>query len=111
MMRPALAISALAVALIGSNAWLAYRNLDAGVTATYRQVSLEDHRTALAQVLAILPLAVRPGATRAEILEAARRDDKTEPFEKDGYVWVGRVGLKFDGSGHLVDVVPAWSPF
>ncbi len=77
MMRPALAISALAVALIGSNAWWAYRNLDAGVTATYRQVSLEDHRTALAQVLAILPIAVRPGATRAEIFGggSTRRQD------------------------------------
>ena len=108
MKRSVLVIAALAVALIGSNAWWAYRILDAGVSATYREVSLEDHRTALAQLLAIVPAAVRPGATRAEILEAARRDSKREPFEKDGYVWVGRLGLKFDGSGHLVEVVPAW---
>jgi len=111
MKRSVLVIIALAVLLVASNAWWAYRLLDTGVSATYREVSLENHRAALGQILAIIPIAVRPGATRAEILRAAQKDGNPEVFEKDGYVWVGRVGLKFDGAGHLVEVVPAWSPF
>ena len=109
--RSVLVIVALAVLLVASNAWWAYRLLDAGVSATYREVSLENHRTALGQILAIIPIALRPGATQPEILRAAQKDGNPEVFEKDGYVWVGRVGLKFDGAGHLVEVVPAWSPF
>ena len=111
MKRSTFVVAALAVVLIASNAWWAYRLLDAGVSSTYRGVSFEDHRTALAQVLAIIPVAARPGATRDEIIKAAQRNGKIGLFEKDGYVWVGRIGLKFDGAGHLVEVVPAWSPF
>ena len=111
MKRSGFVVVALVVILVGSNAWWAYRLLDAGVSATYREVSLENHRTALGQVLAIIPIAVRPGATRVEVLKAAQKDGNPEVFEKDGYVWVGRVGLKFDAAGHLVEVVPAWSPF
>jgi hypothetical protein len=33
-----------------------------------------------------------------------------EPFEKDGFVWVGSLGLKFDESGRVVEAVPAWQP-
>ncbi len=111
MKRLVLVILALAAILVASNVWWAYRLIDAGVSATYREVSLENHRTALRQTLAIIPIAVRPGATQAEILRAAQKYGDSEVFEKDGYTWVGQVGMKFDGAGHLVEVVPAWSPF
>ena len=75
-------------------------------------VSFENHRVALAQALAIMPVVVRPDATRTEILEAARRQAQhPDSFEKEGFVWIGRLGLKFDANGRLVEVKPAWSPF
>ena len=112
MKRSSIVIIALAVALIVTNVLWAYRVLDLGVSRTYHEVSFGDHREALAQALAIIPVAVRPGATRTEILEVARRKAQhRDSFEKEGFVWVGRLGLKFEGNGRLVEVVPAWSPF
>ncbi len=26
-------------------------------------------------------------------------NDRTEPYEKEGYVWVGQLGLKFNAQG------------
>ena len=86
--------------------------LDLGVSRTHREVTFENHQVALAQALAIMPVAVRPDATRTKILEAARREARhPESLEKEGFVWIGRLGLKFDGKGRLVEVRPAWSPF
>ena len=109
MKRSSIVITTLAVGLIVTNVWWAYRVFDLGVSQTYREVSFEDHRVALAQALAIMHVAIRPDATRAKILEVARREAQyPESFEKEGFVWVGRLGLKFDGNDRLVEVIPAW---
>ena len=34
--------------------------------------------------------------------------DTFEPFEKDGFVWIGRIGLKFNDRGQLIEVSRAW---
>ena len=106
-----LAIALLVVALVGSNAWWAYRALDAGVTQTYLGVSLDDNKQALAQTLKLLPVVARAGVSRAHIVAGASLPgDHDEPFEKDGFVWVGKIGLKFNEQGQLVEAARAWGP-
>ncbi len=111
MTRSKGAIVLLVVTLVASNLWWAYRLLDTGVTQTYMGVALDDNKQALAQTLALLPVVARPGVSRSEVLAAARSaEPSAAPFEKDGFVWVGNVGLKFNERGQLVEASRAWSP-
>ena len=85
--------------------------LDAGVSCTDQGVSLEEHRQALSQALAVIKVVSQPTATRESIIAAASAGAPTSgTFEKDGYLWVGLLGLKFHQSGQLVEAVPSWSP-
>jgi hypothetical protein len=111
MNKAKITIIALIVALIASNALWAYRLLDTGVTLTYTGVSLQEHKEALNQTLVLLPVVAQPGITREKIISAVRLPGDTfEPFEKDGFLWVGRIGLKFDDRGQLIEASRAWSP-
>ena len=104
-------IGALIALLITTNGWWAYNALDTGVTYSYSQVSLENNKEALAQSLAVIEAAAQTDATKRSIIQAARTaGSNTEPFEKDGYVWVGSIGLKFDTTGHLMSASRSWSP-
>ena len=112
MRKANVTIGLLVLALVGSNAWWAYQVLDAGVTATYRDAALDDHQEALAQALAILPIVADPEATPEEVLAAAKGLSRTSvSFEKEGFLWIGGLGLKFSPGGRLVEAVPSWSPF
>ena len=105
-------IAVLAAALIASNAWWFYSALDAGVTAAYRDQVLQEHHQALAELLEVAPVASDPAASRESVLDAARLAAiGTTEYEKDGYVWVGMLGYRFDDLGRLRDVQTAWSPF
>lgn len=85
--------------------------MDAGITLAYPQGSLEDNKEALAQSLAVIEAAAHTGASKQSIVQAARAaSSNSEPFEKDGYVWVGSIDLKFDSSGHLIGASRSWSP-
>jgi len=95
----------LAAALLGTNAWWLYRSIDFGISHTYGMAECEEHAQALAQVKAILPVVAGPDSTREQILAAARLANWPEPFEKDGVVRVGRVGLKFSADGRLIALV------
>jgi hypothetical protein len=111
MKKPTAMIALLALALVSTNAWWAHETLDAGVSSSYQGVSLEEHRQALSQALAIINVAALANATRGQVIAAARNGGPpSEPFEKDGYLWVGRLGLRFDRSGKLIEAVPSWSP-
>lgn len=110
MRRQIIIIIALVVALVASNAWWAFRLIDAGITQAYMSDSLKENKQALSQTLAILPV-VAQGASRDKIVSAARtKGVTTAPFEKDGFVWVGWIGLKFDQNGKLIKVERVWSP-
>lgn len=107
-----IAIVVLCLALVVSNLWWLYVVFDAGVSDTYLRVSFDEHHQALAELLAVVPAATDPAATRESVLSAARDaagDD--DPFEKEGFVWVGQLGYRFDDDGRLVEVQTAWSPF
>ncbi len=99
-------IAVLLLALIGSNAWWVYRLIDAGITHTYMSASLDTTNELLNQSLAILPVVARPGASRSDIINAALvKNDPVGPFEKEGYVWVGQLGLEFNEQGKFIKAV------
>jgi hypothetical protein len=82
--------------------------LDAGVSSKYLSVSLKENEAAVTQLIAVAPVLAR-GATRDEVIAAARQPGDIEPFEKEGFVWVGQVGLQFGPDGRLQTVSRAWS--
>lgn len=106
-MRPStLAIGLLSAALVASNAWWVYHAVDTAVTQAYRSAELAERRQALDQALAVIKAASKPQRTRADIVQAAHAAwPDVEPFEKDGYLWVGRLGLRFDDAGQQVEAV------
>lgn len=96
----------LAAVLVTTNAWWAYRVLDAGVSQTYLRASHDTTAELLTQSLAVLQVVAKPQASRSEIVKAAAvPGDTVGPFEKDGYVWVGQLGLQFDEHGRFVKAV------
>lgn len=105
MKRSQWGIIGLLVLLVGSNAWWAYRTVDNGITQTYLNDSMARSSRGLNQAVAILPLVAR-GAKRDEILSAAKQASKLDlqPFEKEGYVFVGELGLKFDSAGKFFEI-------
>ncbi|MBB4843053.1 hypothetical protein HNP55_001572 [Paucibacter oligotrophus] len=106
MRRTTLAIALLSATLLASNAWWAYRALDAGISRSYQAISLEDNRQGFSQALAIINAMAAHGASRAELVAAAQKAwPSSEPFEKEGYLWVGRLGLRFNDAGQLVEAV------
>lgn len=111
MKRSTIMVAILTFSLVGSDAWWAYKLVDAGVTATYREVSFDDHRRALVVALAVLPVAAQADATPAQVIATAQAASGDEPFEKNGLIWVDRLGFKFDTDGRLVEVEAGWQPF
>lgn len=103
MNRCRISVIALIVALVVSNVWLATRVLDAGITQKYMSISYETTAELLNQTLAVLSVAAMPGVSREEVIAAAKsKGDSTAPFEKDGYIWVGQLGLQFNEQGRFV---------
>ena len=104
MKKSTVAISLLVVTLVASNAWWAYITVDTGITRTYQKVSFEETQQALSQALAIIKVTSSPTVTRTHIIEASEKAwSAGEPFEKDGCLWVGRLGLRFDTKGKLIE--------
>jgi hypothetical protein len=98
-------IGALSFALLGTNLWWAANAFDSGITATYRNEDAERAHRSFAQARAVVRAASVPGASRASIVAAAASvTEGVEPFEKDGLVWVGDVGLRFDSSDRLIAI-------
>ena len=62
MRKTTIALSLLAVTLVVTNGWWAYRLMEAGVSYTYQGVSLELSRESLSRALAIIEV---PGACDA----------------------------------------------
>lgn len=73
--------------------------------------SPEKNKEALNQALALLPLIGNNETSRREIISVAQkvRPGPVEPFEKDGCVWVGRLGLRFNKEDKIVEAVAGWS--
>ncbi|MDM4770410.1 hypothetical protein [Solimonas sp. SE-A11] len=112
MKRSKVVILLLALLLLGSNLWWAARLLDAGISYAQQGDSLKNTTEALQQALAVIRVVVASDASRKAVLAAAE-SAAHEPgsFVKEGYVWVGSLGLRFSEDGRLEDAAPAWSPF
>ncbi len=112
MKKSTLAILLLVIALLVSNGWWAYQLLDSGVSYTYLEQNFNDHREALTTAMAVLPVAAQSVSTPEAVIAAAvAAANGEEPFEKEGFIWVGGLGLQFGPEGRLAAVSPAWSPF
>ena len=96
----------LFVLLILSNAWWAYRAVDGGISYTYLLASHETAATQLMTAKAVINAAVQSGASRSSVVQAAQvASQGSQPFEKDGTVWVGDLGLQFTPQGNLAKVI------
>jgi hypothetical protein len=110
--RSTIAIWILSLALVVSNLWWLYAALDAAVTAMYLEQTFDEHRQALTELLAVVPVAADPAATRESVLGAAHAAATHDvSFEKEGFFWIGQLGYRFDDAGRLVEVRTSWSPF
>ena len=111
MKRSTIAIGFLSLALVASNAWWFYHAIDAGITAAYRRDAFDDTAEALAQSLAVARVASGPDATRSSIVAAASKAARhSDSFEKDGALWIGQLGLRFNESGRLLSIATASDP-
>jgi hypothetical protein len=105
-------VAALIVALVATNAFWIYKTVDSGVSHSYLSDSYQAARSTALQALAILPVASRVNSSQADVVAAAAKEGGgSDPFEKDGYTWVGYLGLKFDTNGRLVEAKPSADPF
>ena len=101
--------AALALLLIASNGWWALESMDTANSAQYRQQVLLEECEGLDQTMDMLPL-VATGRSKMEILSIAHASaPESEPFDKDGYVWIGRLGFKFERDA-LIHVRRSVSP-
>ncbi|WP_139332642.1 hypothetical protein [Aquipseudomonas alcaligenes] len=104
MRKQTIAIVVLSIALLTTNVWWAYNTIDFGITHTYAMQTCEEDSQALKQTMAILPLVASHSSSPAEIISAALLWPDEQTFEKDGFTWVGRLGLRFDTQGKLAEV-------
>jgi hypothetical protein len=101
-------IVVLVVALIASNVFWISRLVRAGSDLSDLLSQFNHAEGSLRQALAVLKMSLAREATRDNIIEAARRlPPQPTPVERDGYVWAGALGFKFDGDGRLTYAVPA----
>ena len=105
------AIALLTATLVVANAWWLYSAVDVAHAYSDQQSSLRLSDEALNQALAIIKVAADPSTTRERIVAEATRSarDPSEPFEKEGFLWVGSLGLRFSESGRLLEATPSWS--
>jgi len=111
MKRTTGVIALLAALLVLTNLFWLYTVIDQSVSRSYLEVSYREAQATAEQAIALLPMAARPNVARQDLVDAARlAAPEDEPFEQDGFVWLGHVGLRFDASGRLVEARPAVDP-
>ena len=98
----------LGLLLVGSNLWWLFQTFDHAITDHYREDQMRLTERTLDDALLFAPLAAA-GLERDELIAEAELLYEDESFEKDGCVWVGNLGLKFDDDQRLVHVSPNWS--
>ncbi|MEM9556721.1 MAG: hypothetical protein AAGC60_20850 [Acidobacteriota bacterium] len=100
----------LAIALAASNLWWLYQALDQASIEKYHEQMLHERLHAMeAAQRSMVSLAA--DLSREEVIarvEEAAAGDSGETFEKDGWVVVRWVHLKFDASGRLFSVGPSF---
>lgn len=98
----------LGLLLVVSNVWWLYESFDNAITASYRDNELARNQQALANALKLMPL-LDEGLGKTELISRAEVLFEDDSFDKDGCVWVGNLGLKFDEEGRLIHASPGWA--
>lgn len=92
-------------ASIAANVWLAFLVVDAGVTQTYMEDSIQGNRTALLQCIAVTNELLDSGARREVLIAKAKAISGVDSmFSNDGHFWIGSFGMNFDEDGKLISV-------
>jgi hypothetical protein len=113
MRKSSYVIAALVAALVFSNAIWLYFFLDLAVGYSYLNDSYRTARATAIQALAIMPVAAKVDSRPVDVIAAAAAADPVggvEPFDKEGYTWVGYIGLQFGPDGRLIDTDPSVDP-
>lgn len=112
MKNTTIAILALTALLIATNMFWLYKMVDAGISYTHLRTSYEDARGTALQALALLPEVASQSTSRQAAIDVVQRvQPEAMAFEKDGFVWVGDIGLRFDSAGRLVEARSSSEPF
>lgn len=98
----------LGLLLVASNAWWLYFTFDNAITASYRETEMVRTQHALDDALAIIP-ALDPASPKGVLVADVERLFEEESFEKDGCVWVGSLGLRFNEDDRLDHVSKNWN--
>ncbi len=99
-------------------AWLAASNvfwvikLNNGVAEhVLMRSSLDAARKVALQSFAVISEAASENATRQSVIDAAVRvRPGTDPYVKEGFVWIGDIGLRFDEGDKLIEAKSAADP-
>lgn len=109
MGKPKLAIVVLIAALIASNLYWFFRMIDHGYHITDMQTTFDNCVTATDQVFSLVPILASGEYSREDIVKAAKGDDpEMFVFEKEGYLWIGRIGIRFSAEGRVEDIRRNW---
>ena len=94
--------------LILSNGYWVFQVVDQGVTQSYRDQQVYELEETRKQLMHMVP-ELAANLPKKKIVEIASLHSSEELFEKDGCVWVGWIGMKFDENGKLKSVSPTWN--
>lgn len=105
--RSTVIITSLLLLLVGSNLYWIYAGLDQAVTEKYNEQMLYERLEALAASQKVI-LNIGADHSREELVSrvSLALSPQSDAFEKDGWVVIGWVQLRFDETGRLVEVGP-----
>ena len=98
----------LVALLVISNAYWLYNSFDTAVTLSYRDDHIQQVDAALTQAQQLLPVAYA-AKDKATFVVAVQELLNEESFAKDGCIWIGRLGFKFDDAESLQHVSRTWN--
>ena len=103
--KQSVVISGLALALLVTNGMWAQRFMTQDLAFTNLEHQLDDTTVLLDQALSVLPVAADEDAPQEEVIAAAQRAGATMvPYEREGFIWVEHLGMRFGDDGRLVSV-------
>ena len=98
----------LVVLLVVSNAFWLYNSIDTAITLSYRDQQVHELDASLTQAQQLLPVAFgSPG--KESFVAAAMQILEQDSFDKDGCIWIGGLGFKFNENETLEHVSRSWS--
>ena len=98
----------LVALLVISNAYWLYTSIDTAITLSYRDQQTYELDASLAQAQQLLPIAFG-SPDKESFLTAAKQLLEEDSFDKNGCIWIGWLGFRFDDAGALAHVSRTWN--